>query len=168
MTQAKQDKEIAIVSPNTFQLEKRGLKRRRSEQPSKIVSCGSDVSDNCVATQCERELSAWQPQVDGGKKEEKLQADEFEVTSALVSLKHSALPKQKRLKTDLVAKCLEFTTELKQIYPPGSPVFTLFQIFVRAQSRDKHDLQRIVLEVSQLLKHTPNLLRKFCALLPRQ
>ena len=100
-------------------------------------------------------------------------SSEFETaTNLLISLKRQApeIPVQKRLKTDaradLVSRCAEFTSALKIVHPPGSPVFTVFQKFVLAQ-RQGMDHKRIILQLVELLKPTPDLLKKFCALLPR-
>lgn len=66
---------------------------------------------------------------------------------------------------DLVARCARFTAALKVAHPPGSPVFTLFRAFV-THGRDDRERREVIVELCELLRPDPRLLRLFYGLLP--
>ena len=70
-----------------------------------------------------------------------------------------------RRRGDLVQRCAKFTAALKEAHPPGSPVFTLFKAFV-THGRDDVERRQVILELVDLLRPDPRLLRLFYGLLP--
>mmetsp|Transcript_18420 Transcript_18420/g.54735 ORF Transcript_18420/g.54735 Transcript_18420/m.54735 type:complete len:142 (-) Transcript_18420:90-515(-) len=74
-------------------------------------------------------------------------------------------------RADLVARCSAFTSELKQLYPPGSLVFTLFVAFVKQGAKEVshqniQERKDTILQLIHLLKPNKRLLHMFYALLP--
>ena len=65
----------------------------------------------------------------------------------------------------LVQRCTKFTTALKAAHPPGSPVFTLFRAFV-THGQNHRQYRQVIVQMADLLRPDPKLLRLFYDLLP--